>query len=110
MNNKFIDFQGNKVSMTVCNKEAVVLYQNAQSRQIFGDVVGNSLFECHPPKASEKIRELLATSGTNVYTISKNGMKKMIYQTPWFDENGELQGLIEYSMILPEEMPHYIRK
>lgn len=32
----------------------------------------------------------------------------MIYQTPWYD-NGELKGLIEFSIILPPEIPHYIR-
>lgn len=106
---QFIDYQGINVSVTICDRDAIVLYQNSQSKNIFGNVVGNSLFECHPKHACDKIRELLSTCGTNAYTISKNGRKKMIYQTPWFDENGELQGLIEYSMIIPDDMPHYIR-
>ncbi len=28
---------------------------------------------------------------TNAYTIEKNGIKKLIHQTPWF-ENGEYTG------------------
>ncbi len=105
----FFDFQGDRVSITVCDKEAIVLYQNAQSVNIFGNVVGNSLYDYHPPKATEKIRQLLRDKDTNVYTISKKGLKKIIYQTPWYDEQGELQGLIEYSMVIPEEMVHHQR-
>jgi hypothetical protein len=32
----------------------------------------------------------------------------MIYQTAW-KENGKVAGLVEISMIIPEDMPHYIR-
>ena len=46
---------------------------------------------------------------TNAYTIEKNGVKKLIYQTPWY-ENGEFMGLVEFSLEIPFEMPHYIRK
>ena len=52
---------------------------------------------------------MLATGGSNTYTIEKNGIKKMIYQTPWFNE-GVVSGLVEISMELLEEMPHHIRK
>jgi hypothetical protein len=34
-------------------------------------------------------------------------MKKIIYQTPWFNEN-TLRGLIEISFNIPDEMPHFI--
>ena len=44
----------------------------------------------------------------NVYTIEKNGIKKLIYQSPWF-ENGEMKGLVELSLEIPFEMPHFIR-
>ena len=33
---------------------------------------------------------------------------KMIYQTAW-KENGEVAGLVEISMVIPEDMPHYVR-
>jgi hypothetical protein len=45
----------------------------------------------------------------NAYTIEKNGKKKMIYQTPWYS-NGKYSGLVEISLPLPEELPHFIRK
>ena len=46
---------------------------------------------------------------TYAYTIEKNGVKKLIYQIPWY-ENGEFMGLVEFSLEIPFEMPHYIRK
>ena len=51
---------------------------------------------------------VLASGGMNAYTIQKNGLKKMIYQTAW-KENGVVAGLVEFSMVIPEDMPHYIR-
>ena len=45
---------------------------------------------------------------TNVYTISKQGQRKLIYQCPW-RVNGEVRGLVELSAVIPEDMPHYVR-
>jgi len=47
-------------------------------------------------------------SETNVYTIEKAGIKKMIYQTPWY-QNGKVAGLVEISIEIPFDMPHFIR-
>ena len=87
MNNPFIEYQC--VSITICDTEAIVVYQNDISKKTFGSVVGRSLFDCHPPKAAEKIRHLLANDGTNAYTISKKGLKKLIYQTTWKNERAD---------------------
>ena len=56
----------------------------------------------------EIIRRLLTDGGTNVYTIEKNGVRKMIYQTAW-RVDGVVGGLAEISMEIPAEMPHHIR-
>ncbi|MDD2576134.1 MAG: diguanylate cyclase, partial [Bacteroidales bacterium] len=45
---------------------------------------------------------------TNAYTIEKEGLKKLIYQTPWY-ENGEFGGLVEFSIVIPMDMPHFVR-
>lgn len=99
-------------AVTVCDTEGTVLFANRKSRETFarhGELVGKNLKDCHPPHAWEKIQELLRTGGTNAYTISKNGLRKMIYQTAWFRE-GTVGGLVEISMVIPEEMPHYVRQ
>ena len=49
-----------------------------------------------------------ATGDTNTYSISKNGLKKIIHQTPW-RRDGKIAGLVEFSIVLPADMPHYDR-
>ena len=41
--------------------------------------------------------------------MMKKGVRKMIYQTAWKRE-GVVCGLVEISMEIPGEMPHYIRE
>ena len=53
--------------------------------------------------------KLLETGGVNTYTIEKKGVRKMIYQTAW-KQDGVVGGLVEISMEIPGEMPHYMRK
>lgn len=95
-------------AITVCDKEGIVLYMNEKSIITNGDVLGQNLFGCHNPRSQEIIRRLLEKGETNSYTISKKGEKKLIYQTPWYQQ-GEIAGLVEFSIVIPEEMPHYIR-
>ena len=52
---------------------------------------------------------MLAEGTTNTYTVEKNGVKKLIHQTPWRDEEGKIAGLVEFSTVLPADMPHYVR-
>ena len=65
--------------------------------------------DCHPEPARHKLLHLLETQGTNAYTIEKNGVKKLIYQSPWYKDNGEFGGLVELSLEIPMEMPHFVR-
>ena len=98
-------------AVTVCDKDGVVLYMNDKAKETFakhGDLIGKSLIPCHNERSRAIIADLLASGGTNAYTIQKNGVKKMIYQTAW-KENGVVAGLVEISMVIPEEMPHYVR-
>lgn len=98
-------------AVTVCDAEGVILYMNDKARATFashGDLIGKNLFECHSPASKEKIRNMLATGESNSYTIAKGDVKKMIYQTPW-RRNGEIAGMVEISMVIPDRLPHYVR-
>ena len=98
-------------AVTVCDSEGVILYMNDKAKETFakhGNLIGKSLIPCHNENSRAIIAKLLETGGTNSYTIQKNGQKKMIYQTAW-KEDGVVAGLVEISMVIPEEMPHYIR-
>ena len=77
---------GMDCAVTVCDTGGTILYMNDKARTTFarhGDMVGKNLFDCHGERSREIIRRLLTDGGTNVYTIEKNGVRKMIYQTAW---------------------------
>ena len=97
--------KGLNIAITISAKDGEILYQNDSSIEVNGDARGRDLMGC------QIIRHLLDDAATNVYTISKKGKKKLIYQTPWYedDEKKVVGGLIEFSIILPDEMPHYDR-
>ena len=109
--NPFPWADGMNCAVTVCDTEGVILYMNEKARATYirhGNLIGSNLFGCHNERSREIIRRLLADGGTNVYTIEKNGVRKMIYQTAW-RVDGVVGGLAEISMEIPAEMPHYIR-
>lgn len=105
---------GIKVAVTVCDRDGIVLDMNDGAADAFAKeggrhLVGRDLMGCHPEKAREKLKSLLETQSVNAYTIEKNGVRKLIYQAPWY-ENGVFAGLVEFSLPIPFEMPHFIRK
>lgn len=105
---------GMNCAVTVVDRDCKILYMNGRSRATFasrggGDLIGHNIMDYHNDRSREIIRRLLAEGGSNAYTISKEGLKKMIYQTAWRDSKGEVGGLVELSMVIPDEMPHYIR-
>ena len=112
MENKLPDWaKGMNCAVTVCNVEGVIIYMNDKACETFakyGSLIGKNLFDCHNAQSQEIIKQLLATCGSNCYTIEKKGVKKMIYQTAW-KENDIVGGLVEISMILPSDMPNHIR-
>ena len=101
-------------AVTICDNNGIIVYMNEKSGQVFKNdggknLIGSNLFGCHPEPALTKLKEMLADGSTNVYTIEKDGKKKIIYQTPWF-KDATLGGLIEITFNIPDEMPHFIRK
>ena len=96
-------------AITVADLDGVVLYQNKRSVEVNGDVRGKSMIPCHSARSREIINRLITNAETNAYTIEKRGLRKLIYQTPWF-ESGEVAGLVEFSLEIPENMPHYVRE
>ena len=100
-------------AVTVCDAEGVIIYQNKAARELYasrGNLIGQNLFGCHNEHSQTIIRRLLAEGSTNAYTIEKRGVKKVIYQTAWRHADGTVGGLVEISMIVPHEMPHFVRE
>ena len=100
-------------AVTVCDTEGIILEINEAACEVFREdggekLIGANLFECHPEQARLKVEGLMAKQQANVYTIEKQGKKKLIYQTPWYRE-GKYAGFVELSLVIPMEMPHFIR-
>jgi len=100
-------------AVTVSDINGTIIYMNEKSGKTFEkwgglDLIGKRLDSCHKPKSQEIIKNLMNFAETNVYTIEKEGIKKLIYQTPWYQE-GKVAGLVELSLEIPFELPHFVR-
>ncbi|MCR5423701.1 MAG: diguanylate cyclase [Bacteroidales bacterium] len=107
-------FEELPIAITVSDRDCNILDLNQKSVQVNSktndkSLIGKNLKDCHPEPARSKMLALHEKPTVNAYTIEKNGVKKLIYQTPWY-ENGEFAGVVELSMEIPFDMPHYVRK
>jgi hypothetical protein len=100
-------------AVTVCDADGIILEMNARSAAVFAAdggraLIGTNALDCHPERARAIMRDMLAAGQKNVYTIEKNGVKKLIYQSPWY-RAGAYAGFVELSLEIPAEMPHFVR-
>lgn len=100
-------------SITVCDRNYVLIYMNEKAIASYRDAGGAALLGqdirfCHRQASLDKMKNIMETGIPNVYTIAKNGIRKLIYQAPWKDK-GSIAGIVEFSIPIPEEMPHYMR-
>lgn len=99
--------------VTVCDRQGVIVLMNDQACQGYAkgadSLIGTNLLDCHPEPARSMVAELLANPRCNSYTIEKDGVKKLIYQSPWY-QDGQYMGFVELSLEIPYQMPHFLRK
>jgi transcriptional regulator with PAS, ATPase and Fis domain len=101
-------------NVIVCDAEGIIIYMNETAIRNYekdggAALLGRNLTDCHNEDSIRKIREIMTTHQKNVYTIEKRGSKKIIYQAPWM-EGDEFKGIVELSLEIPFEMPHFLRK
>ncbi len=101
------------MAVTITNKDGIIIYMNDKSIETFekyggAKIIGTELNGWHSANSIDIINSMINDKKTNSYTITKNGVKKLIHQTPYY-ENGEYAGLVEFSIVLPVEMPHFDR-
>lgn len=106
-------FEKADVAVTVCAKDGTILDMNEKSRKTFlkpgrEQLIGKNVLDCHPEPTRSLLSDMLENPRTNVYTIEKEGLRKLIFQCPWY-EGDEYAGFMELSMVLPEDIPHRIR-
>ena len=99
-------------AVTIADKDCNIIYMNRRSRDTFcrngENLIGRNLMDCHPEHARAIIRRLLEQGGSNVYSITKNGVNKLIFQSAW-KLDGEIAGLVETSMVIPADLKHFDR-
>jgi transcriptional regulator with PAS, ATPase and Fis domain len=100
-------------AVTVCDTEGRILELNGRAREVFAAdggaaLLGTNVLDCHPEPSRTQLAEMMAERRTNVYTIQKNGKKKLIYQAPWF-RDGAYAGFVELSLEIPWDLPHFNR-
>ena len=100
-------------AITVCDADGIILELNDKAARTFekdggASLVGRNILDCHPEPARGKTERLLAAREKNVYTIEKNGIKKLIFQSPWY-KDGQYSGFVEISLEIPFELPHFVR-
>jgi transcriptional regulator with PAS, ATPase and Fis domain len=101
-------------AITICDKEGIIISMNDKALKIFESdggekLIGTNVLDCHPEPARSKLKKMLENGITNIYTIEKRGIKKLIYQSPWY-ESGIYKGFIELSMEIPFEMENFVRE
>lgn len=110
LSESFEEFPG---AVTLCDADGVIRYMNRRAAEVFKadggrGLIGSNVLDCHPEPSRSKVERMLRTGETNVYTIEKNGVHKLIYQAP-YSRDGVLGGLVELSLEIPEKMPHFVR-
>jgi len=100
-------------AITICDLKGVMLEMNERAIRAFEadggiKLIGTNLLDCHPEPSRSKLKDLLLSGEKNIYTIEKNGVRKLIYQSPWY-KNGKHAGLVELSLEIPVEMRHFVR-
>ena len=100
-------------AITVCDTEGTILEMNEKAAKTFekdggAKLVGKNMLDCNPEPARSKTERLLAAREKNVYSIEKNGIKKLIFQSPW-NKDGKYAGFVELSLEIPFEMHHFVR-
>lgn len=96
-----------------CDKDANLVFINgkaAKNAEKLGgkSLVGKNILAFHKPQSQEKLKKLIAEGSCNVYSIEKKGKKSLVYQLPWI-EGGKVCGMVEMTLPLPDDIPHYVR-
>lgn len=100
-------------AITVIDRDFIIRSMNDASAAVNAKwggaaLVGKDVRDCHREASILIMERILQTGEPNTYTIEKQGLRKLIHQAPW-RLDGEIMGLVELSIVLPDEMPHHVR-
>ncbi len=100
-------------AITVCDTKGIITAMNVKSALLFAknggyELIGKSLLDCHPPEAREILKNMLEKQSDNCYISEKDGAKKLIIQSPWY-EGGLFMGLVEIVKEINDDIPIFQR-
>lgn len=86
-------------AVTVCDSKGIIIAMNRQAIEQFKkrggeQLIGSSLFSCHPESANRMIRSQLETQQANIYITQTKTGYKLVQQVPWY-RDGTFAGLVE---------------
>lgn len=95
-------------SVTICDKDGVIVSLNEQAVKQYQakgglELIGRSVFDCHPEPARTKLRELMASRRQNLYFSEQEGQRKIVFQSPWY-VGEEYAGFLDITIDLPPEI------
>jgi transcriptional regulator with PAS, ATPase and Fis domain len=101
-------------AITVTDEKGVIVSMNRAAGETFkkdggAGLVGKNVLDCHPEPSRSRLAGMLKDPRPNTYTIEKKGVRKLIHQAPWYHKS-RFAGLVELSIVLPEDMAHHVRK
>ena len=107
-------FNNLDIAITIADADGKIIYMNNKSQKTFAqyggaDLIDKNLFDCHNANSVDVMRKMMTGENTNCYTIEKNGIKKLIYQSTWLTNDGNVGGIAELSITLPDDLPHKTR-
>ena len=100
-------------AITATDENGTITFMNKASRgrpemQVGYDLIGHDAITCHPERTQGKVRKLYAEQKHNIYSITKDGKKQLVYQAACFTD-GMFSGIVEMVLDLPDEVPHFNR-
>jgi hypothetical protein len=100
-------------SVTVCDKDGIIIGLNDAAARDFAtrggyELIGRQILDCHPEPCRTRFSGLFKSHRQNIYTIQKDGRRKLIVQVPW-SHGGEFAGYLEMDLEIPWDMPHFNR-
>jgi transcriptional regulator with PAS, ATPase and Fis domain len=113
MDERFGCFENVGFAVTVTDERGVIVAMNGAATKTFAAdggaaLIGRNVLDCHPEPARSRLAGMLEEGRPNHYTIAKSGQRKIIHQVPYFAD-GVFAGLVELSIPIPDELPHFDR-
>lgn len=106
MNTNYDYFEFADIAVTVIDKDGRIMDMNEMAKKTYvrpggSSLIGDNALDYHPAPAKSILEDMLANPRTNIYTLEKDGTKKLIFQCPWYYEDRRYAGYIEVAIVLP---------